>query len=147
VNPGGVKRGVTLLELATVLAIVGVLSALAFPRAANWLDAIAVSRAAGEIASFYQTARFGAIFRSQRVRVELGQDTLRAVFEGPSDSVFLRWSGPARHGVSLVASRAVIWIQPNGLGLGAANTKLVLKKGMAAESVTTSRLGRLKRWR
>lgn len=136
-----------MLELAMVLAIVGLLSALAFPRAAGWLDRIAVSRAAGEIAAFYQTARFGAIFRSQRVRLELGQDTLRAVFEGPSDSVFLRWSGPARHGVSLAATRAVIRIQSNGLGLGAANTKLVLKKGMAAESLTTSRLGRLKRWR
>ncbi|HLB36659.1 MAG TPA: GspH/FimT family pseudopilin [Gemmatimonadales bacterium] len=141
------RRGVTLLELAMVLTIVGVLSAMAFPRAARWLDAIAVSRAAGEIASFYQTARFKAIFRSQRVRLEFGQDTLRAVFEGPSDSVFLKWPGPARHGVSLVATRPVIRIQPNGLGLGAANTKVVLKKGMAAESVTTSRVGRLKRWR
>ena len=140
-------RGATLLELAIVLAIVGVLSAMAIPRAAGWLDAIAVSRAAGEIAAFYQTARFGAIFRSQRVRLEFGPDSLLAVFEGPSDSVFLKWSGPARHRVSLAASRAVIRIQPTGLGLGAANTKLVLKRGMAAESVTTSRLGRLKRWR
>ncbi|MBI2615106.1 MAG: prepilin-type N-terminal cleavage/methylation domain-containing protein [Gemmatimonadetes bacterium] len=141
------RRGVTLPELAMVLAIVGVLSALAFPRAASWLDRIAVSRAAGEVAAFYQTARFAAIFRSQRVRLELGQDSLRAVFEGPRDSVFLKWPGPARHRVDLTVTRATIVIQSNGLGFGAANTKVVLRKGMAAESLTTSRLGRLKRWR
>lgn len=130
-----------------VLAIVGVLAALAVPRAAGWLDRLAVRRAADEVASFYQQARLAAIFRSQRVRLELGQDSLRAVLEGPSDSVFLRRMGPARHGVSLTATRGIIRVESNGLGFGAANTKLVLRKGLAAESLTTSRLGRLKRWR
>jgi len=130
-----------------VLAIVGVLSALAVPRAAGWLDRLAVRRAADEVASFYQAARLAAIFRSQRVRLELRPDSLRAALEGPADSVFLHWPGPTRHGVSLTASRAIIRIESNGLGFGAANTKLVLRKGMAAESLTTSRLGRLKRWR
>ncbi len=140
------RKGVTLPELATTLAIVGALTAMAVPRLAGWMDRIAVSRATGEITAFYQTARFAAIFRSQRVRVELGHDSLRAVLEGPTDSVFLKWPGPARHGVSLTASRATVWFQSNGLGLGAANTKLVLRRGAAAESLTTSLLGRLKRW-
>ena len=134
------------MELIVVLALVGAMSALAFPRAAGWLDWIAVDRATGEISSFYQAARYAAIYRSQRVRLELHEDSLCAVFEGANDSLFLRWPGPARHGVRLTASRAVIRIQPNGLGLGAANTKLVLRRGAVAESLTTSRVGRLKRW-
>jgi hypothetical protein len=48
--------------------------------------------------------------------------------------------------VSFRASRPVIRLYPNGFGLGAANTKIVLERGAAAESLTTSRLGRLKRW-
>ena len=140
------RRGVTLVELVAVLVIVGVMSALAFPRAARWLDWIAVDRATGEVASFYQTARYAAIDRDERVRLELREDSLRAVFEGVTDSVFLRWPGPVRHGVRLTASREVIRIQPNGLGYGAANTKLVLRRGAVAESLTTTRLGRLKRW-
>lgn len=140
------RRGVTLPELAMVLTIVGLLSALAAPRAASWLDRLAVSRATGELMAFYQTARFAAIARSQRVRLELARDSLRAVFEGPRDSIFLRWPGPAEHGVQFRATRPVIAIQPNGLGFGAANTKIVLRRGAAAESLTTSRLGRLKRW-
>jgi prepilin-type N-terminal cleavage/methylation domain-containing protein len=140
------RRGVTLIELLVALVIVGAVSAIALPRAARWLDWIAVDRATWEIASFYQTARFAAIARDQRVRLELRADTLRAVFEGVADSVFLRWPGPGRHAVRFTASRAVIRIQPNGLGFGAANTKLVLRRGAVAESLTTSRLGRLKRW-
>ncbi len=140
------RNGVTLPELATVLAIVGVLTATAVPRLAGWMDRIAVSRATGEITTFYQTARYAAIYRSQRIRLELGADSLRAVFEGPTDSLFLKWPGPARHGVRLRVTRATVRIQSNGLGLGAANTKLVLRRGAAVESLTTSRLGRLKRW-
>jgi hypothetical protein len=95
---------------------------------------------------FYGHARMSAIFRGRQVRLEFGPDTLRAVFEGVADSVFLVRPGPRRHGVSLRASRAVIRIYPNGLGRGAANTKLVVQRGVAAESLTTSRMGRLKRW-
>ena len=140
------RRGVTLAELAVVLAIVGTLCALALPRVTRWLDWIAVDRATTEVASFYATARFAAIYRDQRVRLEFRADSLRAVFEGVTDSVFLRRPGPARRAVRLTASRAIVRIGPTGLGFGAANTKLVLRRGAVAESLTTSRLGRLKRW-
>jgi prepilin-type N-terminal cleavage/methylation domain-containing protein len=140
------RTGVTLVELMVVLAVTGILTALALPRMSGWKDRLAVSRAGTELVSFYQTARLSAIYRSQRVRLELGGDSLRAVFEGATDSVFLRWPGPRQHGVRASVSRPVIWIQPNGLGFGAANTKIVLRRGAAAESLTTSRLGRLRRW-
>ena len=141
------RRGVTLIELVMVLAIVGMVMGLAAPRVATWLDRMAVDRAAIEIVTFYHEARFGAIRRAARVRVIVGEDSLRAAFEGLLDSTFLRRPGPGRHGVRLTASRQEIRFYPNGVGLGAANTKLVLQRGAVAESLTTSRLGRLKRWR
>jgi len=140
------RKGFTLPELVVVLVIVGVILALAAPRLAGWLDWLAVDRAAEEIAAFHRTARFAAIMRSQRVRLDFSDDSLRATLEGPVESVFVRWPGPARHGVSLTASRPTIRFQANGLGLGAADTKLVLRRGAEAESLTTSLLGRLKRW-
>lgn len=141
------RLGVTLLEVVTVLAIVGLVTMIVLPNLSSWKDSLAVDRATGEVTTFYWQARTNAIFRGRRVRVEFGVDSLRASFEGVSDSLFLARPGPGRHGVDLRASRSVIRFYPNGFGLGAANTKIVLRRGVAAESLTTSRLGRLKRWK
>jgi prepilin-type N-terminal cleavage/methylation domain-containing protein len=142
-----VPRGVTFLELLAVLVITGVLLGLAIPRVVGWLDRTATRRAAAEVRSFYHDARLQAVLWSARVRLELGEDSLRAVFEQETDSVFLARVGPGRHGVRLMASRSVIRVAPSGMGWGAANAKLVLRRGGAAESLTVSRLGRLKWWR
>jgi prepilin-type N-terminal cleavage/methylation domain-containing protein len=141
------RRGFTLVEIVTAISILGILAVIFVTKWDTWLDRLAVARAGYEIAAFYQTARFGAIYRSSRVRIELTPDSLRAVYEGVADSTFLAVEGPAAQGVSLSASRAVIWVHPSGVGAAGANTKIVLRRGMAAESLTTSRIGRLKRWR
>jgi len=139
------RKGVTLPELVMVLVIIGVMLAMALPRLAGWLDWLAVDRAAQEITAFHRTARFTAILRGQGIRLDFSVDSLRATLEGPTDSVLLLWPGPGRLGVRLTASRPTIRFWPNGVGLGA-DTKLVLRRGAAAESLTISLLGRLKRW-
>lgn len=140
------RRGFTLLEVLVVLTIAGVLLVLLVPRWALHRDRLAVGRATAEVASFYHTARYAAILRARQVRIEFGAARLRAVYEGVTDSTFLVRTGPARHGVTVAASRATIRIAPNGMGYGAANTRVVLSRGAAADTLTTSRLGRLKRW-
>ena len=128
------------------LVLIGVLSIIAIPRFAVVRDRLAVDRAAQEVAMFYYQARQAAIMRVTRVRIEFHRDSLRAVYEGDVDSTFLVRPGPALHGADLTASRSVIRLYANGIGLGAANTKLVLRRGDATATLTTSRLGRLKRW-
>jgi prepilin-type N-terminal cleavage/methylation domain-containing protein len=140
------NRGVTLVEVLMVVTLVGVLSALGVPRVFRAQDRIAVARATSEVASFYHAARYGAILRARMVRIEFGAEALRAVYEGVTDSTFLLRPGPGRHGVSLAASRAEVRVSPNGMGYGAANTTLILRRGTAADTLTMSRLGRLKRW-
>ena len=140
------QRGFTVVEVVVVVAIVGTLVGLLLPRWGPVRDGLAVDRATREVASFYHRARYAAILRAQPVRIEFGAESLRAVYEGVRDSTFLVHPGPARLGVGLDASRVVIRIGPNGIGYGAANTRLVLSRGAAADTLTTSRLGRLKRW-
>jgi Tfp pilus assembly protein FimT len=115
----------TLAELVTILAIIGIVTAFTVPRVISWVDRAAVRRSAGEVVAFYDRARLEAMVRGARVRVEFHADSLRAVLEDGSGAVV---------------------IHPNGLGAGGANTRLVVRRGAAAESLTTSRLGRL-RWR
>lgn len=139
-------RGFTLIELIVVLTILGVLLAVAAPRWSAQRDRLAVHRAALEVTAFAQAARYAAIVRARRVRIEFAATDLRAVYEAASDSTFLVRPGPDRHGVTLEASRPVIRIGPDGLGYGAANTRLVFRRGSAADTLTTSRLGRIRWW-
>ena len=141
------QRGVSIVELVIVILILGVLTSLAAPKVSVWSDRLAVLRAVEQVAGFHRRARLRAVLNSTRVKVAFSAESLTAIALGPPDSTILSELGPARLGVSLTASRNSIRLYPNGLGLGAANTKIVLEKGEVAGSLTVSRLGRLKRWR
>ncbi len=141
------KAGFTLVEVVIVLVIVGILTALGTPRLGKALDQLAVARSVHETVGFYRSARFAAIVRGKRVRIEFGRDSLVAVIEGRPDTVFMRRAGPAVFGVSLTVSRPTIRISVTGLGYGAANTKLVFRRGSAADSLAISRIGRIRRSR
>ncbi|MFQ5704971.1 MAG: Tfp pilus assembly protein FimT/FimU [Gemmatimonadales bacterium] len=140
------QRAFTLVEVMVVILILGLITALAAPRVWRWADRLAVASATQEIASFYARARFSAVYHGRRLRIVLDQDSLAATVEAAVDSVLWRQVGPGGRGVVLQSSRSVIRLYPSGLGLGGANTKLVLRRGAAAESLTISRTGRLKRW-
>jgi prepilin-type N-terminal cleavage/methylation domain-containing protein len=140
------RRGVTLIELVVVLAVVGLVMAWGLPQIAEWPDRLAVDGAAREMASLYAVARLAAVGRGTRVRIEFGPDSLRAVFEGARDSVFRVRPGPAHWGVAFQASRRVIRVGAGGYGWGAANTTVTLTRGARRTALVISRLGRL-RWR
>ncbi len=140
------QRGFTLLEWAVLMVIIGVLVLLTAPKMVVWADRLAVGRARSEFVSAYRRARLAAVFRSRQVRLTLGVDSLTAIAEADPDSVVFEVPGPGRHGVELEVSRPVVRFAPTGLGFGAANTKVVLRRGKASDSLTTSRLGRLKEW-
>jgi len=141
------QKGSTLTELVLAVAIVGLVSALAFPPAGAWRDRLAVIRAAEDFRGFYNTARIGAVYRSSRVRILIGADSLMAIAEGQSDSILVQMRGPSTHGVALNVSRSLLRLYPTGVGLGAANTTVTLSRGAASETFTLSRLGRLRRLR
>ena len=65
-----------------------------------------------------------------------------AVHRGP-DTLLARALGRL-HGVRLSATRDSTAYAGDGLGYGAANLRLVVRRGAAAETVTVSRLGRVR---
>jgi len=137
------RRGVTLLELAVVLALVGVLAGLALPAARRFADAIAAEHAARSIVAAHRVARFTAIMRSRRTLLTVGADSLTVRAVQGTDTVTL-WvhQGPAAHAVALTGPSYALGFAPTGLPLGVSNATFRLTRGSAVRRVVVSRLGR-----
>jgi prepilin-type N-terminal cleavage/methylation domain-containing protein len=138
------RRGYTLLEQLVVLAVMTILLTIIGPRTLSALDRSAVRNARRELVSALGAARHSAQSRAERVAVSLdGTAGLLRVLAG-HDTLLVR---PLRAelGVALAASRDTVTYGASGRGYGAANSTIVLSRGVAAETVYVARLGRA-RW-
>jgi len=141
------RRGFTLTELAVVLAILAIVTAITLPRLQGLLDWIAVNTAGQDVTTAVAVTRYAAIMQGGRRRLVLARDSLRIDrWSGDSWVPHERWPGPDRHGVALEVSNPVVVFDPIGLAWGLSNTKVVLRRGVRSETITLSRLGRVKRW-
>ena len=141
------SKGFTLLDLAVVMCIAAILVAFWTPRAARLWDWIATERALRDVTTALAVARHGAVLRATRARLTIDADTLRIDrWEDRGWQPWWRAPGPDSHGVRLDVSNPVVVFGPNGMGWGASNTKIVLRRGSQAETLTMSRVGRIKHW-
>jgi len=141
-----VRGGFTFGELIVVVAILAVLLALAGRRLGPALDRIATDGAARDVTTALAVARNAAVMQGTRARLRIAADSLRIDREESSGwQPLARWPGPAAVGVALSVSNDEVMFGPLGLGWGAANTRVVLRRGSQIATITTSRLGRVKR--
>lgn len=141
------KRGYSLAELAMVLAVIGLVTAMALPGWGALLDRIAVERAASELTTALTVARNKAVLRATRARLSISADSLGIDEWGERTWLPVwRWAGPQGHSVSLEVSNGTVIFGPTGIGSGSSNTTVVLRRGTQTAKVTTSRVGRIKRW-
>jgi prepilin-type N-terminal cleavage/methylation domain-containing protein len=141
---GNVRNGTTLPELMLVLAIAGILGAVALGRTGALRDRMSVRSAASETMATFALARRWSLSRASRTAITI--DTARAALTVRSytDTIAIRRLG-ASHGVTVSASRDSMAYAPNGLGYGASNLTIVLRRGASAETIYVSRLGRVRR--
>ena len=138
------RRGTTLPELVVVLTVVGVLAAIGTLRVGAVRDRLSVRSATTETVAAFATARRWSISRAARTAVLIDQTAASIVVQSFADTVTHRRLRDV-HGVSITASRDSMAYAPNGLGYGASNLTLILRRGAAAETVVVSRLGRVRR--
>jgi type II secretory pathway pseudopilin PulG len=139
-------RGFTLVDLLVVLLILAVVVSLGVPRLQPALDRIATDAAARDVTTALATARAAAVLQGSRARLRIAADSLRVDREGALGwEPYARWPGPAASGVGLQVSNPEIVFGPLGLGWGLANTRVELRRGSQIETITTSRLGRVRR--
>jgi prepilin-type N-terminal cleavage/methylation domain-containing protein len=144
-NFGGVRRraGYTLLELVIVVTIAGLLLAIAVPRGRLALDRLAVRSAAGDVVATMGYARAVALSGSTSVAVHLDSVTGTLRVRRGAEVLLARGVAHA-HGVRLSGTRDSLIYDPRGLGRGAANLSIVIRRGAARETVFVSRLGRVR---
>lgn len=141
---GYVHRGTTLPELLVVLALIGILGAVGVVRVSALRDRLSVRAAASEAAGTFALARRWSVSRATRTALTIDTAGAALVVRSYTDTVAHRRLG-ASHAVTLSATRDSMAYAPNGLGYGASNLSLVIRRGAAAETVVVSRLGRVRR--
>ena len=137
------RMAFTVVELLVVLAVMGVLLGLVSLRIGAAADRSAVRAAASDAAAVFTAARNAAIYRRAAVAVTI--DTVAGILRAYSDSIVLysRDVG-AILGVRLTASRDSMAFDARGLGVGAANLSVVIRRGVATDTLFVSRLGRVR---
>ena len=137
------RHAFTILELTVTLCILSILSAIAIPWAGNVLDRMKVRGAAVEIESLFSAARHIAIARAAQATVEIDPVAQSINVSVGTDTVRKREIGAA-HDVQLSSSRARMSYSATGMGYGAANLSVVVRRNAAVDTVFVSRLGRVR---
>ena len=137
------RHAFTILELAVTLCILSILSAIAIPWAGGVLDRVQVRSAAVDIESLFGAARHIAIEHAAHVTVEIDTVGRSISVSVGEDTVRKREIGSA-HDVLLSATRTRMSYSATGIGYGAANLSVVVRRNRAVDTVFVSRLGRVR---
>ena len=126
-----------------VVTIIGVMLAVAVPRGRRVLDAITVHAAASDVAAVLGSARALALAGRSAVAVDIDSASGMVRVRRGVEMLLSRNIGAA-HGVALSRTRDSLTYDGRGLGRGAANLSVIVRKGVTAETVFVSRLGRVR---
>ena len=137
------RRGVTIVELLITLAVLGVLSSIAVPRAATLVDRISVRGATQDVVLAIAMARAAATRRGAYASFVADPHTGRLRVVSGGETLLERDVLKSR-GVRLEASRESVTFAPGGLGWGAANTTVIVSRGTRSDTIVMSRLGRVR---
>ncbi len=138
------RAGFTLIEQLWILLLSGTLLALGVAGGARLLDAAVVRASANDVADLFAVARDQAIASGARTAVRLDAANGRVLIHADADTM-TRLDLRQLRAVQLSSTRDSMAYTPSGLGYGASNLRVVVSRGASADTVTVSRLGRVRR--
>jgi type IV fimbrial biogenesis protein FimT len=137
------RHAFTIVELTVTICILGVISAIAMPSVGKLLDSVHVRGAVLEIESLFSGARHIAIARSAQTTVDI--DTVdQAIYVSVGVDTLRKREIGRDHGVRLSATRVRMSYSATGMGYGAANLSVYVRRSSFVDTVFVSRLGRLR---
>ncbi len=137
------RRGATLLEQLCILALTGSLMAVTLASGSSLLAALDVSMAAQETVDLLSLARDHAVATGDRTAVRFDVSAARIMVHAGTDTIAV--ADFYGSGLTMQATRDSLAYAPSGLGVGAANLRVVVSRGTHADTITVSRLGRVQR--
>ena len=137
------RRGHTLPELTLVLIIMSLTGLVLVRQTHLILDRVEARNAVRVAGALMDRARNEAIAQQTLVSVRI--DTVSGSIDLLSRTGRIAHEPVgSSHGVTLSTTRDSVTYDVRGLGYGAANLTLLVRRGAAAESLVTSRLGRIR---
>jgi Tfp pilus assembly protein FimT len=127
-----------------VLAVTAILLGIAIPRLRHSAERAAVRGAVSDVVAALATARQLAVSRRGGVGISIDRAVGAIHIVAGDDTLATRQLGQL-YGVTVASTRDSLAYDARGLGLGAANLTFVVVRGITADTVVVSRLGRV-RW-
>lgn len=138
------RNGSTLIEQLLLLVVLSVCLGIATRAGVRVLDAATVHGAARDVSELFAMARDRAMATGTRTAVQLDHRAHRVLVNAGTDT-FARLDLASGRAVLLNATRDSMAYLSSGLGYGAANLRVILSRGASADTITVSRLGRVRR--
>ncbi len=137
------RPGFTLLDQLLVMGLIAVLCTISLQHIGALRDRLAVRSARGSVTDAIALAREHANASGVRTAVRFNSIAGEVLAHAGADTL-VRAPIHDLLGVALDATRDSMAYQPSGLGYGAANMRIVLTRGAHHDTITISRLGRVR---
>lgn len=134
----------TIMELVTVMTIIGILAVIALPKFAETVRNSKVRSARDEVVSYFMRAQAVAIQRGQRTHVRVAGDRMSVVTVADGlEQTILASDLYAGHGVSLSASQSEFTYDPRGFAQNIPGAgRLVVTRDSRSMPVCVTGLGK-----